>query len=192
VDSAIHQINPYPVDKIYTNSIQWIIFIWWITLSRLCTAGPTCLLVVILLVLRRHVEQRKPALPAVTLQIINKYKKKIGNLKYLIKRGTLKIQNRKNKPFIMLYNHFWWGFNNILITVMSVLYSIYQRTIFLSFAFPIRFQLYCTTHHLLKKQTNKQTRKINKQKQEKTNKQTNKKNKQAKTRKKPKQTNSVI
>jgi len=39
-DSAIHQINPYPVDKIYTNSIQWITFIRWITLSRLRTTGP--------------------------------------------------------------------------------------------------------------------------------------------------------
>jgi len=39
-DSAIHRINPYPVDKIYTKSIQWITFIWWITLSRLRTTGP--------------------------------------------------------------------------------------------------------------------------------------------------------
>jgi len=34
-DSAIHQINPYPVDKIYTNSMQWI------TLSRLRTTVPS-------------------------------------------------------------------------------------------------------------------------------------------------------
>jgi len=39
-DSAIHRINPYPVDKIYTNSMQWITFIRWITLSRLRTTGP--------------------------------------------------------------------------------------------------------------------------------------------------------
>jgi len=31
LDSAIHRINPYPVDKIYTNSILWITFIRWIT-----------------------------------------------------------------------------------------------------------------------------------------------------------------